>query len=120
MATTFAGKESEGLRHARVERAARAELRRADADAGAVAQLVDAVEHVEHRQPALDLAQPAAEVERLRQRRIDLRVARQVPAVGEAAAQAAAQAAAEQRVRTSVVCMAKRYETPAEAVTAWS
>jgi hypothetical protein len=39
-------------------------LRRADADAGAVAQLADAVEHVEHREPALDLAKSATEVER--------------------------------------------------------
>src|SRR5476649_19114 len=69
------GKASERLRHARIHRAARTELRRAHADAGAVAQLVDAVEHVEHRKPSFDLAEQATEIEVLRRRRVDLRVA---------------------------------------------
>src|SRR5260221_4221261 len=78
----------ERLRHAREERATRAELRRAHADSGAVAQLVGLVEQVDHREPEIDFPE-SGKVERLDQPQVHVGVPRQVLGVGKAFAQSA-------------------------------
>ena len=58
-----------------VDRASRPDLRCADADAAAVAQLIAAIEEVEHRQPRTELAK-GPKVECLHDRPVDVDVAR--------------------------------------------
>src|SRR5690348_14662133 len=78
---------SEFLLHPHIHATPRAELWRADADAGAVAQLIGAVERIDQRDTRIQLAD-ARQVERVRQIEIELEVTRQGFGVGEAAAQA--------------------------------
>src|SRR6266702_2015013 len=86
--------ESEMLGDACVDGKMRAVLRRADADARAVAQLIDSIECVDHEQARIELADERL-VEVLNHTEVDLRVDRQAIGVRKAAAQAAAHQAIE-------------------------
>src|SRR5947209_12519621 len=80
---------SKPLRHAAEKAAARAELRGEDADAGAVAQLIDVIEHVDDVEAQRQRLH-AGYWHFLREPEINLRVRRHVLGVGEARAQSAA------------------------------
>src|SRR5882672_9355949 len=81
---------SERLVDADEQGAPNAVLRRANADARAIAQLVDPIEGVDERDARVQLAEALPEVEGLRHRQVDGGVARQMLGVGEPVAQAAA------------------------------
>src|SRR5882724_11949621 len=80
---------SEPLAQAGEERAPDAELRRPDADAGAVAQLVFLVEQIEDVDPRRQVAEPLGR-EAIGRAEVGLEIGRQALGVGEAAPQPAA------------------------------
>src|SRR5258708_308777 len=71
------------LRDAKIEAAGGAELRREHADAGAVPDLVDLVEHVHHVEPQRGRLGRRDNVEIMRYAHIDLGIGRHVIGIGE-------------------------------------
>src|SRR5882757_4370505 len=82
------GLDVERLGDAEVERRAWAPGRCADADAGAVADLVLAVQHIDHRHAQVDRAERIAEPHRTARRQVELHIGLELAGVGEALAQA--------------------------------